>query len=100
GVYDPLYAMWLDFRRRLTASVHAELFDHVKLLSDERALVMHNPAFPRQWGHVNRIGYEPADSPAAVDIVVAENDKYIGRSGPELRTQIEAYKYGERFGYR
>ncbi|GAA3409771.1 hypothetical protein ACFFNY_31490 [Paenibacillus hodogayensis] len=100
AVQDPLYIQWLHYRRRLTATVHAELFSHIKQLSEQRALVAHNPAFPRFYGHVNRIGYEPAASPAAVDLVFAENDGFIEKTEHGLKTQIEAYKYGQLFGYR
>lgn len=100
SVQDPLYIRWLHYRRRLTASVHAELFGHVKRISEGRAIVAHNPAFPRYYGHVNRIGYEPACSPGAVDIVFAENDGFIAKVGKGVRTQVEAYKYGQLFGYR
>lgn len=99
-VQDPLYAVWLHYRRQLVASVHGELFGYVKQLSDNRAIVAHNPAFPKRCGNVNRLGYEPAYSPGAVDVVFAENDSFIEWTGRGLKSQIEAYKYGQLFGYR
>ncbi|MDF2661532.1 MAG: Beta-galactosidase [Paenibacillus sp.] len=100
AIHDPLYAQWLHYRRRLTSSVHDELFGYAKRLSGQLAWVAHNPAFPRHYGHVNRIGYEPARSSAAVDIVFAENDGFIEKTGHGAKTQIEAYKYGQLFGYQ
>lgn len=100
AIRDPLYMQWLRYRRQLTASVHDELFGYAKRVSGQLAWVAHNPAFPRHSGHVNRIGYEPAYSPAAVDIVFAENDGFIERTEQGTKTQIEAYKYGQLFGYQ
>jgi hypothetical protein len=100
AISDPLYGQWLHYRRQLTASVHEDLFGYVKRLSEDRAIVAHNPAFPRHYGHVNRIGYEPACSPDAVDIVFAENDGFIEMTEQGMKTQIEAYKYGQLFGYQ
>lgn len=97
--YDALYFLWHKYRQQKCAEVHNEIFKHVKEKSDYKALIMHNPAFPRtSWVFVS-YGYNPEFSKYC-DFVMAENrDNLINQNG-KITTQILAYKAAERFGYK
>ncbi|MEN6315742.1 MAG: beta-galactosidase [Clostridiaceae bacterium] len=99
-VHDPLYLWWLKYRSELCSNTHKELFSFVKDISDGKAEVLHNPAFPRKGRSVNEIGFEPSLSPDGCDFVFAENDRFIQEKEEALISQIEAFKFGQRFGYR
>lgn len=94
--FDPLYFYWLKYRHEKCAEVHNIIFKYVKEKSCNKALILHNPAFPRESIFV----YNPEKNGGYCDFVMAENhDNLINKNG-EIRTQILAYKLAERFGYK
>ena len=99
-VHDPLYIWWLEYRRQLCAKTHNELFSFVKAVSNDKAEVLHNPAFPRKGRTVNEIAFEPSLSPDKCDFIFAENGNFIQIKDKKLVSQVEAFKLGQKFGYK
>ncbi|MBE6931069.1 MAG: hypothetical protein E7463_12415 [Ruminococcaceae bacterium] len=99
--HDTLYIYWLQYKAELLEKVHEELFSYVKEVGGKDRIVLHNPCFPRATARTYaRRGYDPSREVAACDYVFAENAAYIRRENGKIISQIEAFKYGERFGYR
>ena len=100
NVHDVLLMWYLRFLRKTVADFHRECFDYVKKVSGGKALVLHNPGFPRYDRHKVK-GYDPSDSPKSCDYVFVENrGGYFGKRAGRITGQSLAFKYGERFGYR
>lgn len=99
--HDTLYIYWLQYKAELLEKVHDELFSYVKEVGGKDRIVLHNPCFPRHTMRTfSRRGYDPSREVAACDYVFAENDAYVRWENGKIISQIAAFKYGERFGYR
>ena len=99
--HDTLYIWWLRYKADLCADVHRELFAYVKEVGGEQAIVLHNPCFPRPGKTFARRGFEPSRVSEDCDYIFAENSVgYIRAEDGRIKGQVDAFKFGERFGYR
>ena len=99
--HDPLYIHWLRYKADLVAKVHSELFAYVKEVSGGKAIVLHNPCFPRPGKTFARRGFEPSRLSADCDYVFAENGSgYVREENGKIKGMVNAFKFGECFGYK
>ncbi len=101
NIYDPLLMWYVKFLKHTVAKFHKECFDYVKEVSNGKALVLHNPGFPR--GYRNQVigGFDPTLSPESCDYIFVENSGgYFGKNQGRVQGQTLAFKYGERFNYK
>lgn len=102
NMHDVLFMWYHRFLRHSLKEFHTSCFDYVKEVSGGKALVLHNPGFPKDGYRDSRLkGYDPIDSPKSCDFAFVENEGgYFGKIGGRVEGQTMAYKYGERFGYK
>lgn len=98
--YDPLYYLWQKYRQEKCTQAQNEIFKYVKEKSGDKALVLHNPAFPRKSLQYVRCGYNPEGNTSFSDFVMAENFDNLRKTDGNTITQIFAYKLAKRFGYQ
>ena len=101
NIHDPLFLWYFRFLSETVGDFHKACFNYVKELSGGKALVLHNPGFPR-FGRMARIrGYDPSYTPQSCDFAFVENrGGYFGKHAGRITGQSMAFKYGERFGYK
>ncbi|MBO5008192.1 MAG: beta-galactosidase [Clostridia bacterium] len=98
--HDSLYFLWQKYRQVKCSEVQNEIFAYVKEKSDNKAIILHNPAFPRGSADYLNFGFNPELAGNQCDFILAENhDNLINENG-KVTTQIMAYKFGERFKYK
>ena len=101
NIHDVLFAWYYKFLRKTLNDFHRACFDYVKEVSGGKALVLHNPGFPRDGRDTRTKGYDPTGSPESCDFAFVENvGGYFGKNNGRTDGQIEAFKFGERFGYK
>ena len=101
NVHDTLLMWYLRFVRETVKSMHQETFDYVKEVSGGKALVLHNPGFPKFTNDFRVKGFDPRYSPASSDFAFVENFRgYFAKEGGRTHGQIEAFKFAERYGYK
>lgn len=99
--HDVLYIWWLRYKADLVAKVHHELFSYVKEVSEGKAIVLHNPCFPRPGKTFARRGFEPSRMTKACDFVFAENSvSYVRFENDRIKSMVDAFKFGECFDYQ
>lgn len=99
--HDTLYIWWLRYKADLVAKVHDELFSYVKEISDGKAIVLHNPCFPRPGRTFVRRGFEPSRMTKFCDFVFAENSvSYVRVEKNRIKSMVDAFKFGQCFGYQ
>ncbi|MGN1059504.1 MAG: beta-galactosidase [Clostridia bacterium] len=99
--HDTLYIWWLRYKADLCAAVHHELFSYVKEQSGGKAIVLHNPCFPRPGKTFARRGFEPSRMTHNCDFVFAENSvSYIRFENGRIKSMVDAFKFGQRFDYQ
>lgn len=99
--HDPLFIRWLEYKADLCAKVHRELFAYVKEISGGKAIVLHNPCFPRPGRGLTQRGFEPSRVSSDCDYIFAENSVgFIRMENGRIKGQADAFKFGERFGYQ
>lgn len=96
--HDVLYMYYLQYKADLCARVQNEVFSYAK--EKGAKVVLHNPVFPRGGEYFTYRGFEPSKNSKACDYVFAENPDFIRFENGKIITQIEAFKYGELFGYK
>ncbi len=100
NIHDTLFAWYNRFVQKTVADFHKNCFDYVKEVSDGKALVLHNPGFPRAYRYRTK-GYEPTYNPKSCDYVFVETSGgYFGKKSGRVTGQTTAFKFGERFGYK
>ncbi len=101
NVYDPLLKWYIMFLKHSVAKFHKECFDYVKEVSKGKAVVLHNPGFPRGYRNSVIGGFDPTLSPDSCDYIFVENSGgYFGKNQGRVQGQTLAFKYGERFNYK
>lgn len=98
--HDPLYFLWQKYRQNKCAEVQKEIFAYVKDRTENRAMVLHNPAFPRGSVDYLNFGYAPELTQNCCDFVLAENHDNLLHENGNVTTQILAYKFGQKFNYK
>ena len=98
--HDPLYIWWLKYLRELTSNTYEDIFAHVKLVSNGRAAVLHNPGFPKDGYNYCVRGFEPMRNSKHCDYIFSENEAFIRKTENGIVSQVEAFKFGQRFGYK
>ena len=98
--YDALFYLWQEYRQNKLAEFHNEIFKYTKEKSNYKAIIVHNPAFPRDSGSFMLHGYNPELSSKYCDFVFAENDDVLVREDGFLTTQILSYKLANAFDYK
>lgn len=100
NIHDTLFVWYHRFVQKTVADFHTACFDYVKEVSGGKALVLHNPGFPRAY-HRRIKGFEPMDSPKSCDFAFVETSGgYFGKKAGRVTGQTTAFKFGERFGYK
>lgn len=98
--HDTLWFLWQKYRQQKCADVLNELFGYAKEKSGGKALVLHNPSFPRASKEYTRNGFNPELNGKYCDYILAENRDNLMEKDGKITTQVMAYKFGERFGYK
>jgi len=99
-IFDPLYLLWQRYRQDKCAQALDQIFAYVKEISEGKALVLHNPGFPRNAQTFNDKVFNPEFAGNHCDYVMAENKDNLVDDDGKITTQIMAYKLGKRFGYK
>ncbi len=97
--YDALFYLWQEYRQSKLADFHNDIFKYTKEKSNYKAIIAHNPAFPRDTRAYIRHGYNPKLSSKYCDFVFAENHDVLVRKDDFLTTQILSYKLANAFDY-
>ena len=99
-IFDPLYILWLKYKQNKCAQMLDQIFAYVKEKSDNKALVLHNPAFPRVESSYINNSFNPEFSGSHCDYIMAENHENLVDDNGKITTQILAYKFAKRFHYK
>ncbi|MBR2322124.1 MAG: beta-galactosidase [Clostridia bacterium] len=97
--YDALFYLWQEYRQSKLSKFHNEIFKYAKEKSCNKAIIAHNPAFPRDSRAYIRHGYNPELSSKYCDFVFAENHDVLVNKDGFLTTQILSYKLASAFNY-
>lgn len=99
-IHDPLYMLWQKYRQDKCAQMLDQIFKYVKEKSADKALVLHNPGFPRNSQSYIDKAFNSELSGPYCDYIMAENEDNLIDTDGKITTQIMAYKLGKRFGYK
>ncbi|NDK17319.1 MAG: hypothetical protein GW911_35275, partial [Armatimonadetes bacterium] len=98
-VNDPLYQEWIRFRCDQLSAARGQLRDCVKSLAPD-AVVLANPAFPRQAAWANRLSFDPVSYGRHTDLVFADNGNFPRKEDEFIVSQVRACKVARACGYR